>query len=147
MKNRIKKARQAFSFIEILFSVICLGILIVPIFNMFQQGSRTTTQNRNDILAQQHASNLMSYAFFLPYDHDFLKVSAPRDTGSFQVDFSGQTHDLGLEDGKFRRTIEVSERKRSADWKYDYKIVTVIVRWQEANGLDRHIKIAGLVTK
>ncbi|OGK10796.1 MAG: hypothetical protein A2W80_03580 [Candidatus Riflebacteria bacterium GWC2_50_8] len=146
MKSITNAKRRAFSFIEILFSIICLGILLVPIFNMFRQGTRATTQNRNDILAQQHASNLMSYAFFLPYDHDFLKVSAPRDTGSFQVDFAGKTLDLGMEDGQFKRTIEVSEIK-PADWKYAYKIVTVIVRWQESNGLNRHVKVAGLVAK
>ncbi|MBU1106618.1 MAG: hypothetical protein KKB51_08140 [Candidatus Riflebacteria bacterium] len=137
---------RAFSFVEIMFAIICLGLLAAPIFNMFGQGAKGTIRNRNDILAQQHASNLMSYAFFLPYNHDFLDVSAPRDTGSLQVDFGGKTLDLSMEDPQFKRTIAVSEIK-PPDWKHTYKVVTVVVRWQEPNGLNRRIKIAGLVSK
>lgn len=146
MKTSRSLNQRAFSFVEILFAIICLGVLVAPIFNMFGQGTKGTIRNRNDILAQQHASNLMSYAFFLPYNHDFLKVCAPRDTGSFQVEFGGKTLDLSMEEGQFRRTIQISEVKPT-DWQYTYKVVTVVVRWQEPNGLNRRIKIAGLVAK
>ena len=57
-----------------------------------------------------------------------------------------KTLDLSMEEGQFRRTIQISEVKPT-DWQYTYKVVTVVVRWQEPNGLNRRIKIAGLVAK
>jgi len=137
---------KGFSFIEIMFAVACLGILLVPVFKMLGQGSTGVTRNRNEILAQQHASNIMSYAFFLPYNHEFLKVSPPRDTGSFEAVFGGTRFDLGMQESQFKRTVAISEVK-PANWKHPYKIVTVVVRWSEPNGLNRNVKVAGLVSK
>ncbi|NLF97708.1 MAG: hypothetical protein GX569_13300 [Candidatus Riflebacteria bacterium] len=145
MTNQIKQ-HHGFSFVEILFAVACLSILLVPVFKMLGQGTTGVSRNRNEILAQQHASNIMSYAFFLPYDHEFLKVSPPRDTGSFEAVLGNNRFDLGMPEDQFRRTVAISE-VRPPNWKHSYKIVTVVVRWQEANGLNRNVKLAGLVSR
>lgn len=137
---------KGFSFIEIMFAMLCLGILLVPIFKMLKQGTTGTARNRNEILAQQHASNLMSYAFFLPYNHEFLKVSATRDIGALEVDFAGNKIDLSMNESQFRRTIAISEVK-TEKWPHTYKIVRVAVSWQEPNGPNRSLKLAGLVAK
>ncbi|PKL49230.1 MAG: hypothetical protein CVV42_06800 [Candidatus Riflebacteria bacterium HGW-Riflebacteria-2] len=140
------KQNRGFSFVEILFAVACLGILLVPVFKMLGQGTTGVSRNRNEILAQQHASNVMSYAFFLPYDHEFLKVSPPRDVAALEAVLGGNRFDLGMAESQFSRTVAVSE-VRPPDWKHTYKIVTVVVRWQENNGLNRNIKLAGLVSR
>lgn len=140
------KTGQGFTFVEILFAMVCLGILLVPVFRMLGQGSAGVVRNRNEILAQQHASNIMSYAYFLPYDHEFLKVSASRELTALETNLGGTSVDLGVNEPGFRRTLQVSEVKPTA-WKHAYKIVTVVVRWQERSGLNRHIKLAGLVAK
>lgn len=138
--------QKGFSFIEIMFAMLCLGILLIPIFKMLSQGTTGTARNRNEILAQQHASNLMSYASFLPYEHEFLKVCAPRDLGALEVNFAGNKIDLGMDKKQFRRTLVVSEVK-TKEWPHTYKIVRVSVYWQEQNMPNRCIKIAGLVSK
>ncbi len=140
------RQNKGFSFIEILFAMICLGILFVPIFKMFGQGTTGVTRNRNEILAQQHASNIMSYAFFLPYDNDFLKVGPPVEVATFEAVLGGNRFDLGIAEPQFKRTVAVSEVKPPGS-KHAYKVVTVEVRWQEPNGQNRHIKLAGLVSK
>jgi hypothetical protein len=145
MKPEIR-LKRGFSFVEILFAMACLGILLVPVFKMLGQGTTGVTRNRNEILAQQHASNIMSYAFFLPYDHEFLKVGPPRDTGSFEAVLGSDRFDLSMAENQFQRTVAISELKPAA-WKHAYKIVTVVVRWQEPNGLNRNVKLAGLVTR
>jgi type II secretory pathway pseudopilin PulG len=70
---------KGFSFVEILFAIVLLGALIAPIFTLLNQSSTGTVQNRNDILAQQHATNLLAYAYSLPYDHGFLNAGPARD--------------------------------------------------------------------
>ncbi len=144
MAKLLKKA--AFSFVEILFAIIALGILIAPIFSMFSQGSSGTVRNRNDILAQQHASNLLAYAFALPYDHAMLETGPAREVGELNVPAGSEVLPLGMEEEMFRRTIEVGEVK-PVDWRFSYKTVIVKVAWKEANEVLREIQIAGLVTR
>jgi len=144
--NTGMKQNRGFSFIEILFAMACLAILFLPIFKMFGQGTTGVARNRNEILAQQHASNIMSYAFFLPYDHEFLKVGPPSDVGAFEAVLGGNRFDMGMTEPQFRRTVAVSEVKPPGS-KHTYKIVTVVIRWQEPNGHNRNLKLAGLVSK
>lgn len=138
--------KAAFSFVEILFAIIALGVLIAPIFSMFSQGSSGTVRNRNDILAQQHASNLLAYAFALPYDHVMLETGPAREVGELNVPAGSEVLPLGMEEEMFRRTIEVSEVK-PVDWRFSYKTVVVKVAWKQANEVLREIQIAGLVTR
>ncbi len=144
--NNDMRHNRGFSFIEILFAMVCLGILFLPIFKMFGQGTTGVTRNRNEILAQQHASNIMSYAFFLPYDNEFLKVGPPVEIDQYEGVLGGNRFDLGIAETQFKRTVAVSEVKPPGS-KHVYKIVTVVVRWQEPNGLNRNLKLAGLVAK
>lgn len=138
--------KAAFSFVEILFAVIALGVLLAPIFSMFSQGSSGTIRSRNDILAQQHASNLLAYAFALPYDHAMLEPGAAREVGELNVTSGSEILPLGMEEEMFRRTIEVSEIK-PVDWRFAYKTVVVKVAWKQANEIPREIQIAGLVSR
>ncbi len=137
---------RGFSFVEILFAVILLGALITPIFTLLNQSSTGTVQNRNDILAQQHATNLLAYAYSLPYNHAFLNAGPARTVKELTATANGSALDLGMEEDLFTRTIEVNEQKPS-DWPHSYKILTVRVGWKQANESVREIKIAGMVSQ
>ncbi|MDD2999813.1 MAG: hypothetical protein PHV05_12185 [Candidatus Riflebacteria bacterium] len=144
-KRLHQKSFTGFSFIEILFAIICLGFLIAPIFSIFKQGSAGTVQNRNDILAQQHASNLLSYAYSLPYDHAFLNPGT-RTVNNLDVAVNSISLPLTMEESIFNRTISIEEEK-PANWPFAYKILTIVVKWKQAQNIEREIKIAGLVAK
>ena len=137
---------SGFSFVEVLFAIILLGVLIAPFFTLMTQSSSGTVQNRNDILAQQHATNLLAYAYSLPYDHNFLNAGAARTIKDLSVTANGASLDLGMEEDIFTRTIEIDEQK-PADWPHAYKILTVKVKWKQANESAREIKVAGLVSQ
>ncbi|HNX75874.1 MAG TPA: hypothetical protein PLM07_02865 [Candidatus Rifleibacterium sp.] len=144
MSNPVRK--HGFSFVEILFAVIFLGFLIAPIFSLLTQSSSGTVQNRNDILAQQHATNLLAYAYALPYDHAFLTPGPARVIKELNVTADGKAMNLGMDEEMFTRSFEVDEHK-PADWPHAYKILTVRVKWKQANESARQIKVAGLVSQ
>lgn len=137
---------SGFSFVEVLFAIILLGVLIAPFFTLMTQSSSGTVQNRNDILAQQHATNLLAYAYSLPYDHNFLNAGPARTIKDLSVTANAASLDLGMEEDIFTRTIEIDEQK-PADWPHAYKILTVKVKWKQANESAREIKVAGLVSQ
>ncbi len=137
---------HGFSFVEILFAVVLLGFLIAPIFTLLNQSSSGTVQNRNDILAQQHATNLLAYAYALPYDDAFLNPGPARTVKELNVVANSASLNLGMEEEMFTRTLEVDEQK-PADWPHAYKILTVRVKWKQANESAREIKVAGMVSQ
>jgi type II secretory pathway pseudopilin PulG len=142
-KSRI--SRSAFSMVEILFAIIALGVLLAPLFSVFRQGSTGTIRNRNDILAQQHASNLLAYVYSLPYGHSFLDEGT-REVNELKITAGAVELSLDMEEELFRRTIEVKEYK-PGDWHFSYKLVTVRVNWKNSSEIPGEIKIAGLVSR
>lgn len=144
MTRTHKALNTGVSFIEIAFAVLCLGVLLVPVSSIFTQGSTNTIRNRNEVLAQQHAANLMNCALLIPYDD--LVVGSAIDYKTLNLNVSGGQIDLSVEEELFSRHMTVTE-ETSPSWKYSYKLITVNVSWQEPSGIERNISIAGLVSK
>jgi len=140
----MKRAKCGFSFIEITFTLLIVGALMIPVLNIFSAGSHITIRSRNDVLALQHASNLLAYAYTLPYDA--LLTQAVTIVNDVEVDISGEMVSLGMPEPIFTRTVQVTE-VTPANWKYSYKLVEVAVSWEESNGINREIKMGGLVSK
>ncbi len=144
-KKSIKGFSRGFSMVEILFTIIALGVLLAPVSSIFSQGSSGTIRSRNDILAQQHAANLLAYAVSLPYEHEFLEPGPAKEVGDLQV-MAGDTElSLGMDNEPFYRTIEVSEVK-PADWQFCYKVAVVKISWKHAGDKTFSIQMAGLIT-
>ena len=116
-----------FSLIEILFALALFSLLIFPVFNMFSHGSVGIVQTRNEVLAQQHASNLLSYLSIFPYNHENLKVGE-RDFDQLELKMDVESIQLGVEK-LFRRKVKIIEIK-PADWPLTYKVVSVVVSWK-----------------
>lgn len=135
---------KAFSFAEILIATLCLSLALIPVTYMFSFSSTGTVQNRDQILARQHAANLMDYSFSLPYDDEFLKC------GEKEIDFitfSAGSNDIIMEmEPKFSRKIKIEEVK-SASWKYAYKFLSVEVSWEEAPNRNKTFYLTGMITK
>lgn len=138
MRLRNNKKIQGFSLVEICIVCGILAVLMIPVFAMMSKGSSVTIRNRNEILAQQHALNVINYCNITPYDDDFLAPTP--DTGrpisDLKINLSnGVTIDMGMQDEDFykiaSRTISVKEFNAGEGWPNKYKIVTVKVEWQQ----------------
>ncbi|MDD2624460.1 MAG: hypothetical protein PHQ02_06525 [Candidatus Riflebacteria bacterium] len=149
MQNKSNPS-QGFSLTEIMVACLALGIMLIPVFMMFSQGTAGTTKNRNDILAQQHASNLLAYATSLNYDDAFLKAGL-QEVKEKKVNSSDGTEiDLSISEEIFKRTMEIKEYT-FPDFTNAYKLITVSVKWsqagEKANDTKKEIKISGLLNK
>lgn len=138
------RAKRGFSFIEITFTLLIIGVLMVPVLNIFSDGSHITVRSRNDVLALQHVSNLLAYAFTLPYDA--LLTQAVTIVNDVDVEISGEMVSLSMPEPIFTRTVKVTE-VTPANWKYSYKLVEVTISWEESNDVNREIKMSGLVSR
>ena len=69
-----RKKIKGFSLAEICIACGVLVTLLVPVFTLMSRSSSGTIRNRNEILAQEFVSNMISYCNLLSYDADFLKV-------------------------------------------------------------------------
>ena len=140
----ITNKNKAFSFIEIIVSLLVLGILIVPVYTIFSEGTTVTIRSRNEILALQQASNILSYAYSMPYD--FLYPQPETQFISQDIDIDGQMVSLGVNENIFGTYVTIQESEID-EWGVNYKVVTVRVEWQEANTMQMQLSLSGLVAK
>lgn len=148
--QQVSNPSRGFSLTEIMVACLALGIMLIPVFMMFSQGSAGTTKNRNDILAQQHASNLLAYATSLNYDDTFLKTGS-QEVNEKKVNSSDGTEiDLSISEDIFKRSMEIKEYTFPG-FTYAYKLITVSVKWSQTGDKksenNREIKISGLLNK
>ena len=117
-------------------------ILLVPVFNLMSKGSSTTIYNRNEILAQQYASNLIAYCNSVPFDNECLNDSEGKSVPTLMIkDKEEKIEDI------FTRTLsvntyldDVSNRK--------YKLVNVKIEWQESGETEKHnVIMSGVVSE
>lgn len=142
------KNKKAFSMVEICVVGGILVCLLVPVFTLMSKGSSGTIKNRNDILAQQHASNVIAYVNALPYDDEFLNVTDEKIVGSLTIKAGENLIDLDMKEDMFKRTMQIKEFPATEEWPYGYKLVTVNVEWQQQGEKKiRNVKMTGLVAK
>lgn len=145
--NMAYRKKEGFSLIEI--SIVCgiLVIFLVPVFTLMTKSSSGTIRNRNEILAQQHASNVIAFCNALKYDDDFLAESEEKPTKNLLITAGDNKIDLNIEKNSiFKRTIAIKEFKDD-NWPFCYKVITVKVEWQEAGEKKkRKVQMTGLVT-
>ena len=139
--NNIKN-KSAFTMVEICLICGIIFILLVPVFRMMSKGSSTTIYNRNEILAQQYASNLIAYCNAVPFDNECLTDSEGK---SFPVlvvkDKEEKIEDI------FTRTLSVSTYLDDVSNR-KYKLVSVKVEWQESGEANKHnVIMAGVVSE
>ena len=140
--NNYKENKNGFSMVEI--SIVCsvVIVLLVPVFALMSRGSSTTIRNRNEILAQQYASNLIAYCNAVPLDDEFLVETVGKSIPELHVkDKTEKLEDI------FTRTLFV---KNFSDDSLGskYKLVSVKVEWQQSGkAKKRSVILSGLVTE
>lgn len=143
---------KGFSFVEI--SIVCfiLLVLLIPIFTLISRGSSVTVRNRNEILAQQYASNIMAYCNSLPYNNDFFKVVGDEKTKELDKQISVFKHedliiDFPVELGESAsRTITINNFEKNDKWPYRCRLITVKVVWlQPGETKTRNVTMTGMV--
>ncbi len=144
--NMTRKNRKAFSLIEICIVCGVLIIFLVPVLTLLSRSSSGTIRNRNEILAQQHASNVIAFCNALKYDDDFLKPTDNKVPENLKINAGDHVIDLNLEENSiFSRTISIKEFK-DGDWPFHYKTITVTVQWQQPGEKEkRKLQMTGLV--
>ncbi len=139
--NNIKH-RFAFSLVEICIVCAIISILLIPIFRIMSSGSSTTIYNRNEILAQQYASNLIAYCNTLPFDNEYLNDSEGRSIPELNV-----KDKLEIIEDRFSRTLSISTYVDDLSNRKS-KLVNVTVEWQESSNKKNHkVIMSGLVSE
>lgn len=138
------KATKGFSLTEIMVSCLVLGIMMVPVFMMFSKSTTGTTRNRNEILAQQHASNLLAYATSLNYGEAFLNQGSYEIKDKIVTSSDGTEIDLSMEESIYKRNLEIKDYTYP-NTSYAYKLVIVSVKWTQTG--EKILKVSGLVSK
>ncbi len=144
MNKEIRKTnKKAFSIAEV--CVVCgiMGILLVPVFMIMSKSNSGTIRNKNEILSQQYASNILSYLCLQKYDGDELQETENKDMpNSMEITVNKQDHSLNrvimvsdIEEN-FKKiskiTYSVKEfASQTDDWPYSYKVATVFIKWQQ----------------
>ncbi len=149
-----QKTNNGFSITEVMVACLALGIMLVPVFMMFSKSSAGTTRNKNDILAQQDAANILAYAYALNYDHDFLKEGTKVVKEKKVKSSDGTDIDLSVTESFFHRTVNIKEYKVSQTSRA-YKLISVSVEWDQSSNKDKEkekskkkeIKLTGLIYK
>ncbi len=156
MYYNYKNRNKGFSFVEICVLCVILLILLIPIFTIMSRGSSGTVRNRNELLAQQYASNVIAYCNALPFDDQFLKLEGNSQTKEITdlviKDIPGQENiniELASELGEnASKTITISNFEKTENWPFNYKLVTVNVVWLQAGEIKpRNITMTGLVSE
>ena len=143
MKMRIRKRRAAgISFTEVLVTLLVVAIGVLPIFAVFSQSSSGTIRNRDEILAQTYAEELLD----LSLAKGFAAVEPTAATGVAvpEVEAGGVRTKM---DSRFTRTLVVREIGPAAhhdDWPLTYRLVGVIVTWSH-EGRPRRLVRSGLL--
>ena len=150
MAKLMRKRINGFSIVEIVVVCVIIMICLVPVFTLMSRGNSGTIRNRNEILAQQYASNYIAYANALPFDSEKIKemtdknineLSISKNDGSV-IDNIDKTEEI------FNRFVTIKDFPPTDDIPYKYKVVTVKVEWQQkGETIKRNVTMSGLVTE
>ncbi|MBF0408583.1 MAG: hypothetical protein HQM10_14635 [Candidatus Riflebacteria bacterium] len=144
----VLRSKSALSFVEIMTAVLVLGMVIVPLSQLFNRGATGTVQTRDEVLAYHYAEELLSWLQSKKYsDPDIAVTSAPKPFSEIIINTSGSTSEKNsIDTSKFTRTVIIREISPSPSWPYTYKILNVQISWKSGK-VDRKIDMASLVYK
>lgn len=159
--NNTFNYKKAFSLVEI--SIVCgvLMILLIPVFTMMSQGNKSTVQNRNELLANEYALNIISYVNLINYDDIFFQ--------HYDSNYSLLGDELILDDGHGKKInlndlgesfeglrnlkpevyIKIIDNPgNTSNWSYKCRVVSVKIEWKEPGLTNKQvIEKTGLVTE
>ena len=152
---------KAFSLVEI--SIVCgvLLILLIPVFTLMSQGNKSTVQSRNEILANQYALNVISYANLINYDDIFYQhydsnyslldenlILNEQQGAKIDLNNLGESYEA-FKNLKPEIYIKIQENQGDpSNWSYKYRVISVKIEWKEPGLTNKQIiEKTGLVTE
>ncbi len=145
MRNFRKANLSGFSFVEIALAILIIGLIMVPLFSMLTMSNSGSVKNKNDILAQHYAANLLAYASTLTYEDSFLKTCNNKEANQLTISSAGEDLKMTMEP-RFKRTYSVEEISPS-NWKYSYKLIKATIKWEENQKEERTCEMVGLISR
>ncbi|MBQ3643080.1 MAG: hypothetical protein II961_00650 [Candidatus Riflebacteria bacterium] len=151
MINNNYKKIKGFSLVEISIVGAILLIFLIPVITLMSRGSSGTIRNRNEILAQQYASNYIAYSNLQKFDSEKLQETTEEKlVDELKLEKNGETFALidKLEDDLFKRYVSIKDFPATDEIPYNYKVVTVRVEWlQPGEKNKRNVTMSGLVNE
>lgn len=141
----MKKRKSAVSLVELMFAMVCFALLLMPVYSLFSQGNFGTWQVRHEVIAQQHAANLLSYLYLFPYDHRNLSECSNKNFTDLELEMGAEKLSLKTEP-PYARALTIKEYV-NPDWPLKYKIMTINVTWENADRKQRTLQLSGMVFK
>ncbi len=138
--SRMNNKRAAVSLVESIAAIFFLILIVGPLASLFSHSIAGTVLNRDEMLANDYASDLIAVARSLPYDD--LPVAERLHMNFLVVD---NYNEKALEPG-FNRFLTVHEFTGVSIAKYNYKTLVVEVEWS-SSGVQRSIKMPGLIMR
>jgi hypothetical protein len=151
MINKNYNKINGFSLVEISIVGAILLIFLIPVVTLMSRGSSGTIRNRNEILAQQYASNYIAYSNLQKFDSEKLQETTEEKlVDELKLEKNGETFALidKLEDDLFKRYVSIKDFPATDEIPYNYKVVTVRVEWlQPGEKTKRNVTMSGLVNE
>ncbi len=134
---------NGFSLVEVLFAVVCISLLFIPVYSIFSHGSYGTVQVRHEVVAQQHAANLLAYLYLFPYEHTNLTPCVDKEFTDLDLEMGAESLDIALEK-EYSRRLSIAEFS-DGTWPVNYKVIKVSVSWSELEKKQQKLELCGLV--
>ncbi len=129
---------KGFSIAEVAIALFVIGVCVLPIFTVLNQGNTGTVQTRDEVMAYGYASDLLQSARCLDFDAPFLG-SGRKDARQLPGPLSGEQMDP-----RFSRFLTVTEQTVPGSG-FRYKSLTAEISWK-SGGTDRQIQMVGLLS-
>ena len=149
----IKKKRtnilNGFSSIEICVVGAILTTFLIPVFTLMTRGSSGTIRNRNEIIAQQYASNYIAYCNVEVFDSEKLKEIEEKEINELNIELkNGSVINIDKTEKNFKRLVSIKDYPDTDERPYKYKIVTVKIEWEQlGEKKKRDFIMSGLVAE
>jgi hypothetical protein len=149
IRKRIKNRLKGFSIVEICVVVAILTVFLIPVFTLMTRGSSGTIRNRNEILAQQYASNYIAYCNVVPFDNEKIAEVNEKVVNELNIELKdGSSVNIDKTEDNFKRIVSIKDYPDTSDRPYKYKIVSVKIEWQQVGEKKkRDLVMSGLVTE
>ncbi len=134
------RQERGISLVEILIATFLLMVLVGPLFNLFSHSVAGTIMNRDEMLANDYAADLVAMARTIDYDD--LPIVNRMLLNDLVVD---NYSEKPLEEG-FDRYLSVAEFTDIPNSIYRYKVITAEVEWT-SSGVRRSIKMPAMIQK
>lgn len=144
---RKRKKIYGFSIIEICIVGVILTVFLVPVFTLMSRGGSRTIHNRNEILAQQYASNIIAYYNVVPFNDEKLAEVDEKDVNELNIELKDDVINIDKTEDNFKRFISIKDFPRTDKRPFNYKIITVKIEWQQLGEKKREFIMSGLVTE